>query len=409
MRLLGALLIILSALQSTPFFVSNIIIYALIYLLVFLYAFHIKKKKNTESIWKLDKYLIFYLVWLLFGLVSFFWSVDKFFWFRSCVILIIVTSSIFIFQQFIRNEEDIVFYLRVFFCTFLANNVIGWFEVFTSKYIITTTENVKEYSINHWPVASFLNTNDFCTYLAVSIPFVLAYFIYQKDVRVKSVIVLSIFSSLLLMLKASSRANILAVILGLILLWILDYLIDKLKNYRFLGAFFVVVVLSLVIVFSTSLGERILDVFVNNDRSSDQLRLNLIRNGLIHLKNSHFIGVGAGNLQYWLPNHQYYNTFNFLYIHNWWVEVLVNYGVIIFVGYFLSWINLFFTAMFKPSFNPTVSKVLGAGIVIFSLAVFSPSSMLLMKWLPIYTGISISCISLLEKKEGRKNSEKTNK
>lgn len=405
MRLLGCLLIILTSLQSTPYFVSSIVIYAAIYLIVLFYALFINRNGVYKKKFKLNKYVFFYLIWLVFGLFSIFWSVEKYLWFRSCIILLINCSSVFIFLQFINDEDDVKYYLKIVFYTFLVNNLIGWFEVITKKYLFTITEYIGMYTVNRWPVASFLNTNDFCTYLSISFPFVLAYFMYKNNIWYKSIIILTLFSSLLLMFRAGSRANILAVVLGLAFLWLLSNLDGRLEKLVILVFSVFFLLLIIIGISSSSLGDKILNKFIGNDKSSDQLRMNLIRNGMIYLKNSNYLGVGAGNLEYWLPNFQYYKTFNFLYIHNWWVETLVNYGVVIFGGYLYSWINLLLTSTTKKSRNKKVSQILGMGILVFALASTSPSSILLMKWLPIYTGLTISCITFLEK---RGNIEKVN-
>jgi teichuronic acid biosynthesis protein TuaE len=46
-------------------------------------------------------------------------------------------------------------------------------------------------------------------------------------------------------------------------------------------------------------------------------------------------GVGAGNAEYWMAHYSRYYTFGILDPHNWWLELLINYGVFIFAGYIL--------------------------------------------------------------------------
>ncbi len=51
-------------------------------------------------------------------------------------------------------------------------------------------------------------------------------------------------------------------------------------------------------------------------------------------------GVGIGNVEYWMENFRVYETFGILNVHNWWVEILVNFGIFIFVRYVLFYSSL---------------------------------------------------------------------
>src|SRR5690606_17923473 len=59
------------------------------------------------------------------------------------------------------------------------------------------------------------------------------------------------------------------------------------------------------------------------------IRWYLLLYGLRFVKESHFMGVGAGNVEAHMEayRHQLENIVN---IHNWWAEILVNFGVIVF-------------------------------------------------------------------------------
>ena len=67
--------------------------------------------------------------------------------------------------------------------------------------------------------------------------------------------------------------------------------------------------------------------------SSDSIRVNLIANGLDALKSTLGFGVGAGQVDYWIETHEAFNVAGIYQMHNMWAEVLVTYGVLIWVGF----------------------------------------------------------------------------
>ena len=75
--------------------------------------------------------------------------------------------------------------------------------------------------------------------------------------------------------------------------------------------------------------------------NSDAVRLNLIRNGLVFLRETFGFGVGTANAEYWMATEPVYYVRGFTNVHNWWVEILTNFGVIIFILYIVFYISLF--------------------------------------------------------------------
>jgi len=68
--------------------------------------------------------------------------------------------------------------------------------------------------------------------------------------------------------------------------------------------------------------------------------MNLARNGLIFLYSTAGFGVGAGNAEYWMANFARYDTAGILNLHNWWLEILINYGIFVFIGYVVMYIGI---------------------------------------------------------------------
>ena len=63
---------------------------------------------------------------------------------------------------------------------------------------------------------------------------------------------------------------------------------------------------------------------------SDIIRLNLIKSGWDFLTETCFMGVGAGNIEYWMANKSHIYMMGYTNMHNWYMEILVGYGIIVF-------------------------------------------------------------------------------
>lgn len=379
-KIIGVLLIIYAVLQSTPLFISNIIIYVLIYLgcltiLVKYYGLKIN----------INYFTIFSFVWLLYGGISYIWSVDKFLWFRSNVILLIIFTSILIFYYLIDSKEMILYFSRIWFWVLVVVQIIGWFEILTSRYYFTTGDIDPGIQMN-WPLVTFLNTNDFSTYITLSLPIALLWIKDEKRIGLKSSLLLSL-STFLLLYQADSRANLFALILGLSAYVFIGrvHLLSK-KSVIAVGLAFVAIPFLIFFDFP----ERIF-IFVNANLQEDTLRISLLKNGLALLRESYFVGVGAGNSQYWLQVYQKYNSYRMKWIHNWWAEILVDFGVVIFIGYVLFYLKAVY--MNLKNYIETQDYIplyLFICLLIFALASMSPSTIILMKWLPLYTGYIVA-------------------
>jgi len=114
---------------------------------------------------------------------------------------------------------------------------------------------------------------------------------------------------------------------------------------------------------------------------STGIRINLIKNSLIFLARTGTFGVGAGNAEYWMENLQVYPTYGIINPHNWWAEVLVQYGVFIFTGYLLFYLSLIIKlyAIYYRLSDKTermICEGLLVGLVGFSFASISSSSIM---------------------------------
>lgn len=118
--------------------------------------------------------------------------------------------------------------------------------------------------------------------------------------------------------------------------------------------------------------------------NSTQIRISLIKNGIDFLKRSHYIGVGPGQFRYLeLIDDKPYFTSTVVGAHFWLIELISQYGVLIFVVYasFLFWI--LYIAIFKRKSIGSMSFKLILALILFWGVSIMPSGFLIldMNWI----------------------------
>lgn len=135
---------------------------------------------------------------------------------------------------------------------------------------------------------------------------------------------------------------------------------------------------------------------------SDGIRINLIYNGLELLRRTGFIGTGAGNLELNmskldLPR----ETGRILNMHNFWAELLVTYGPIVFLLFFLGFVVfgmrfLLHSFQRKSGRDRALATGVAAGMGSFVLSSISPSTIFNHELFWIWVGIVLVVSRLLD-------------
>jgi len=292
-------------------------------------------------------YLIFLVLWLFYAIASLAWALDKVGAIRNIVFLLLGISIIFFTVYFLSDKKGLLGLYRTWLLVLIGLIPIALWEVFTGNHLNVSglygyqPKKLADIYVRFMPSTTFHNPNDFATVLALGIPFVFTWFRYTKKVfsRITAAgILLTIFYLLLL---TYSRANYIAVLLEFVFLFaILLKVKSRVKvliALLFLGL--------LLIGAKPEIFGKFVDLFVGQISSivspydlyagSTYVRINLIKNALLFLWQTFGFGVGAGNAEYWMGHFGTYSTQGILNPHNWWVEILVNYGIFVFVGYIL--------------------------------------------------------------------------
>jgi len=296
---------------------------------------------------KVKPYLQFLALWLIYAVLSLAWAADKGAAVRDVIFLVMAISVIFFVFYYFSNSKDLkrLYYLWLVVLGGLL--LVGFWEHLTGQHLsVSGLYGETRARFMFMPTSVFRNPNDFATYLALSIPFVLALIRYRRGIVVRSVGLVVLLASFYLLLEAFSRANYFAVILEFAFLFTFLFKLKARFKAILLGGLLILV----LVIALPGPTQRIIGTIDEQIESitspwsltygSIGVRINLLKNSLVFLGRTAGFGVGAGNAEYWMGNFPVYNTRGITNPHNWWDEILLDYGVFIFAGYVLFYLRL---------------------------------------------------------------------
>ena len=360
------------------------------------------KNKNWQNlkenyVGKGNRYYILVMgAWLAYAGISVFWQRDYGNWRIAMNYLIIGCFCAFVFPLFLRTTRDILNAYRVMGLLLLIHNIIGWFEFITRIYLFPSASDAAGWAGR--PVSIFYNTNNFAVFLVFGI-FILFvnYSDYEGKLAKRGCLLLAL-SSICLILLTRSRGALLTLAFGIAIFVgtlyfakikekVMSLLRRKRSRIIMLIGMGVLLVVTVVVVHQ---------MFFAGERAvSGMARLNLIRNGFMFLPITFGFGVGAGNIEHWMDNYWGFRTYGMTNMHNWWMEILTAYGILIFILYLIFYVKLGKSTVEKYVKIKTVNirAIHLANLCIlggFVIASTIPSSMMPAIWFWALVGILIA-------------------
>ncbi len=293
-------------------------------------------ERNKYSVW-------FMFLWVGYAALSILWARELSSWMKSVFFILIGLVSIIIFENSLWNTKHYITAVKCYFAGVFLQSLIGWYETFTMRYhfISDLPENMyayERYFLGHklyTPIAMAGNPNDFASILFVGI--ILGYILIciTDDVMKKMVLIMLEVLLFIQIILTDSRAGLAGVLLSAGFLVFM-----KSRNRGRAVLCFGFVMCCIVIMASVANGTVLLDF--SNMNGSNSVRWNLIKNGLYFLSKTFGFGVGAGQINSWMKSDAKYYVSFYSDMHNWWMEILVAFGIVIFVLYMVFYLGLFF-------------------------------------------------------------------
>lgn len=254
------------------------------------------------------------------------------------------------------------------------------------------------------------NPNDLATMMVLIIPF----FVFHKNIFYKFI---GSFAAIGVITLTGSRAAFFALfILGIIFAILYTRRSEIRKNLKLLSIIIVIAFAAFMIVkqytnhkFSNLLTTwDAAKIYVTeshenvNPYSSISIRQNLIKNGMKGFIETKGLGVGGGNSKYIGLEKGMAFTNNITSLHNFWIEILVEGGVIIFI-LFMGWYFWIFWKLYKiarKTLNNDLYYFANAGslaMIGFFIAAISMSSAIYFLPMWVLFGVNLSTINNFKK------------
>jgi O-antigen ligase len=397
--------------------------------LIFAVFFSLRLKKHIKEIdfslnfKNLLPFLLFFVLWYLLSIA---WASDKilalyYLFYLSCGLLIV-------FAFYFSKPEKLYRIIKFIGVIIMIEMLIALLESFTAfRYPISPYSDLVVYfqrdmgyntslspeiiaAIKNTPTGFRWNPNNLATTMMLAIPF----FIFHKKTWIRIVFTLTAIGIIFL---TGSRG----VLIALMLMFAFYFSLYINKKQKIIVS---VITACIILAFfvnakffenkysvkqkevSTTITALNNYLFTNheevNDTSSIAIRQNLVGNGIDAFKDSYALGIGGGNSQ--RIQMQADNTHKTYSMHNFWIEILVEGGIIafiIFVGFYIL-LTIRLIRLFKNNKDTNtryIAKASSLALIGFSVGMISISSAVYFFPMWIVFGIGISLLRTKSVKE----------
>ncbi|MHA7139603.1 O-antigen ligase family protein [Rossellomorea arthrocnemi] len=370
-----------SGVLSLSFGPFSLFPYRFFFLLSFaVFAIHLVKGRIMLRDSKVKFILYFLYFWLGYGVLSLIWAESLTEGIKYLMVLFIGIMLVTLINMYFTNRLQYLnlFYIWVFMMVVLIG--IGLWNHFTEQHLAISTINNQADYVQGIPTAVFVNQNDYATLLAISAFFFLSLFKYSKTLFVRLAALLFLFLSFYLIYVTSSRGSMLGLGIGIgAYIFLLSRTVVK-KWILIFGGLFTTALFLLFTEKIVNIIQKFNGQGINPaNMGSNDVRVNLTKNAFYFIAESFGFGVGAGNSQYYLEHFSKYFTRDIFVMHNWWLEIFTNFGLLIFVGYvtlFSTLITSFYRFLKKSTDDSErmITEALLFALITFIPASISPSS-----------------------------------
>ncbi len=306
-----------------------------ILLLLCVYAFfaHIalNRKLLTQKIY--SEFLLFLGLWFSYALLQFIWAYDKISALDYAIRIGQYLIIFLIFSQFLvqrKRQEYLVIFFQLLFLTYM---LIAVWELVTNNHLPVSRLAGIPIPV---PTGPFYNENNFASYLLILIPFLTVRTWLTRNLVLRSLIILSVVFAMVVMLIQGARICIAALTLYLGYY----YLFCASAFSKILSVILVICAFTSFVTFYPQhwkLAKTFAMFQINTVKtemksvvvSSLKIRAQLLKEGMDMAWASGLMGLGGGNFEDRMKSGRYHRTSWVVNAHNYWMELFVNFGLVI--------------------------------------------------------------------------------
>jgi len=342
---------------------------------------------------------VFLIFWFLYACLSLTWAPSITYGIRNLFYLFTGLSLIVLVTFYFKEMKNYLAFFYIWIVVYIGLIGLGLWNHFTEQHLSLSRINDLPYYMQGVPTAVFGNENDYASYLVISMFFVWFFMKHRRPFLIKLIGFTLIVITIYLIYLTNSRANYISILIGFGG-WFILY--SEKTTRRILVFSGVLSAIAVSFLFynkvMTLLTNFISTNFQRNEGGSLDIRANILKNVQYYFAESMGFGVGAGNADYFLKNEPVFPIGVFSNVHNWWGEILVNYGAIIFGGYLAMYLSLLILLyrISKRTMDKNekmIAQTLTISLFVFAMASISPSSVLTLNYHWMLFAFSIGFIT----------------
>ena len=314
-----------------------------------------------------SNWMILFGVWAVYMFFSLLWTPDVYGGFVGTFVMFSMFLCITLLFFCVKRAENPIHSLcRGWLLFALLTLPIAYWEIFTGNHLSSGSFNANDVINNHYRVfaaVTFRNLNSYVLMLCYSIPFLVMMFIDNSTKRIEKVFsLLTYFLVTIVLIINASRGGYVCLIISLLILFCYIYI----KINVYLKILITTAIVMVFIYFLDHLEDinlffQIYERFSSTSSAfEDDNRIYLIIEGLKIFYRTCFLGGGIGSMT---SLYEQYTDSNILYAHNMFIELLIEYGLIIPI--------LLFYMIFKSIFRMrNTSNMVIRYLFLYSLCTF---------------------------------------
>ncbi|WP_409272366.1 O-antigen ligase family protein [Neobacillus sp. SCS-31] len=357
---------------------------------ILFFIFENKNKKIRFSTCDIKKYVYFFIIWFGYATLQMPFILNNDYAISSYLSLIVNIFIVIILALNIHSIEDLVFINKGLIVALVIHLSIAIWEITTGNHIVDLSP--EDFLFYYYkPVSVFVNGNDLATFICFGIVSLLLNYAITKANRLITFTLIII--SIMVLININARAPIYGMLIY-VLCFISLYILFKIyKNNKLafkvvtsmILSFFIISIITLLASFSSE--ELVFKISSAGNLESDILRLNLMKAAIEGFVNSNLLGMGPG---------QSINLLG-INVHNFFLEIMAEYGLIIFGGILMIFIQLL--KVFKQKLPEFLTLCIMSFPPAFALISIASSGAVRIRATWIIITLLYFVISLYEKKK----------
>lgn len=284
-------------------------------------------------------------LWLLWGIASLYWAPE----FTPALTEVLAVGfgflTGFVLLNLVSFSERGLQALRTgWVLAYVISSAVAIWEIVSGRHLSSyLSEHSADEVMSRLVASTFGNPNNYAAFLVICFPFLLWSFLGSRGIT-KLLFLTSLAGLPFLLVLTGGRLGMLAFGLQLVLFFLISG-----RDLRSVFHTILVVVLACAVLFIALQTSDFAFHKVSNILYEVQVggstvkRTGLLLNGIWFAIDSYGLGIGAGGFEYMIKQgYGLYSTGSSINPHSFWIEILSQYGVLVFAGFvaWLGWIGL---------------------------------------------------------------------